>query len=290
MHKKLIHFGAFIVVALVAGCASTPPVDQSGLAEQGKEHITKDQITKELINSWWDSPKVYGGGRTQCEEVENVFKVHPSVGEKAFFVICSVNRSHAEGFTTSLIIRPKYKEAREFINIGDGVVDGRDIDKVVDIDHDGISEIVIGTGSKGQGFYGGDRMVVSVKDWLPHILFKRQVNDCSGSGWFRYVQDNDCSFGSPVSVSFKFEDLDGDEVLDLVETVTHYEGFEEVSIEEAVRLEDCWFDVWTNFKSCWRKIKPGTPVRDDFDIHLTVGKAVNRYLFKNGNFVPFYGH
>jgi len=230
---------------------------------------------------------VYGGGRTQCEEVTNVIKVHPSVGEKAFIAICSVNRSHAEGFTTSLIIRPKYKEAREFINIDDGVWDGRDIDKVVDIDHDGISEIVIGTGHLTQGFYSGDRMVVSVKDWLPHKLFKRRVNDCSGSGWFRYIQQiDDCSFGSPVSVSFEFEDLDGDGILDLIETSTRYEGFYEISIEEAVRLEDCWFDVWTNFKSCWRKIKPGTSVRDWELINLKVGKTVNRYLFKNGGFVP----
>ena len=145
-------------------------------AEKGREPITIDQITKELINSWWDSPKTYTNARTQCEEVEHVVEIHPTVGEKAFLAVCHVNRSHVEGFTTSLIVRPRYKEAREFINIDDGVLYGRDIDKVVDIDHDGISEIVIGNGHMSHGFYGGDRMVVSVKDWLPHKLFKRRVN------------------------------------------------------------------------------------------------------------------
>ena len=87
--------------------------------------------------------------------------------------------------------------------------------------------------------------------------------NCSGNSWAAYIRHDDCSFGSPASATLEFEDLDGDGLLDLIETVTYYEGFEEVSMEEAVRLAGCL----------------------DCEVDLKVGKIVNRYLFKIGKFV-----
>ena len=271
----------------VVFCLSAILFPAAPKGEQAGEPITIDQITKELINSWWDSPKTHTNARTQCEEVEHVVEIYPTVGEKAFLAVCHVNRSHVEGFTTSLIVRPRYKEAREFINVSDG---GYSIDqpKVVDIEHDGISELVIGTGKMNMGIYQGELLVVRVQGWQPRVLFEERIVDCSGNSSFAYIRYDNCSFGSPASAALEFEDLDGDGLLDLIETWTYYEGFEEVSMEEAEMLSDCWKRT-TDYKNCWQKENPETSIWDWELINLKVGKTVNRYLFKNGAFVPFQG-
>ncbi|MBT5655168.1 MAG: hypothetical protein HOI80_06730 [Alphaproteobacteria bacterium] len=237
--------GAFTIEALVS-------------AEKG-QNITKSQITNNLINSWWDSPTKYNSTKVLCENLEQIVDVRPSPEEIAFIAVCGVNRSHAEGFFTSLIIRPKYKEAREFLL-------ANYIGKVVDIDNDGISEVVLTSGTSHQGFYNGSVQVVSVNGWDPTIIFERGLEDCSGSSWYRYA-NGPCQFGKPTTASFDFKDLDGDNILDLVETVEHYVRLKGISNEDAVRLyEKNWWDI---------------------NLDLESDTYINNYLFKNGRFTPY---
>ena len=218
-------------------------------------------LTKEIINSWWDGPKNYQTEKVFCEKLIKVVEVHPSSGESAFIAVCAVNRSHIEGFDAFLIIRPKFKEAKEFSSLrGSG-----SIHQVVDLDNDGISEIVLSSGETHQGFHHAEIQIIGINGWNADVIYQRNIEDCTGNSSYRYVKD--CAFGEPTEISFIFEDLDGDQVLDLVETVNYFVKFKDMSIDEAVkRFGQNWWEV---------------------GIALEEATRVNHYLFKNRVFIPY---
>lgn len=157
--------------------------------------------TKESIAAWWQSQ----AGEEMTIEGEPI-EIHLISKEKAYLVPVGFYGRGRNDIWHAVIARPSSKEVRELKEVGN-----QDI-QVFDLDGDGISEVVSTSVGSGQGTEVRVRTVVQFDGWNPSVL--RKARSHQGCG---FVGDQmNCQ---SETVTWAFSDLDGDGILDLLETV-----------------------------------------------------------------------
>jgi hypothetical protein len=177
-----------------------------GLAVSFSVYADDNQPSMATIQTWW---------KTQSDEkmtpLSELFPIFLRNHEKAFLLEVLFNNRGRNFRHHVVMIRPQLKEMRE-------VVFPVDKDIVVhDFNHDGVSEIESGSVGSGQGVVNGRKAIVQFKGWNPVILYQIYFY----IGGYYGVED---SRYSAKLVSWKFVDINGDKVDDLIETVTIEKG------------------------------------------------------------------
>ncbi len=167
------------------------------------------------IEKWWKSED----GKSPDEElhVKEVRPIRLKGGEKAFVAsVIFPTRGHCCG-AGILLIRPDLQEARQLHSVSNV-----QIDRVIDIDGDGIDELAITDSQSGLGSLGGNKLILSFDGWSPGILHMRAFGDNLGScGSELSVTRRSCH---SESERWTFVDLNGDGAQDLVELVDCEDG------------------------------------------------------------------
>lgn len=134
-------------------------------------------------------------------------------GERAILISATVSKRGWNYMSQTLLVKPESNEAR----LLEGTV-VQSVTKALDLDSDGVSEVVVWTGGSGGGSEMGKRAVVHIDGWEPIILRSRDYTKNEGT-WGRKVNTYYMS-----EFEWEFVDIDGDGVLDLNERRIVEEG------------------------------------------------------------------
>lgn len=157
----------------------------------------------EVIKGWWKN-------KSNDEITARDNKLLPIFlkNNEAAFLIEVHFFSRGRNFTDSiLMVRPKLREVKE--------IEGpfsRDV-IVHDLNHDGISEVETVSLGSGQGTTSGVKSIVQFDGWKPVVLHKADFFEGCG-----FIGEN--SMCSSTSISWKFADLNGDGIDDLIEEIS----------------------------------------------------------------------
>lgn len=164
------------------------------------------------INTWWkpDNRKKPG----EKIQVNRIVPVYLKSKENAFLATVYFAERGRNFFSGSLLIRPSLKETREADGVGETI-------EVLDLGNDGISEVSTEIVGSGQGTTAGTKRIVYFEGWKTVVVHEKEFGDNLG----------ECG---PIvrrvcyarEVKWLFTDLDGDEKLDLIETIVDREGKE----------------------------------------------------------------
>jgi hypothetical protein len=173
---------------------------QSALAEKPP--------SKKTITSWWKSQS-----SEAMDIVGDPVEVRLKNKEIAYLVPVLFSRGRNDMWRV-VMVRPTLKEVQE---VDDPV---RSVVEVHDLDHDGVSEVVVSASGSLQGTIQGVRAIVQFEGWYPVVLHEETFSDNSAA-W----GENDVAYESRT-VTWKFVDLNKDGSSDLVEEITTERGRE----------------------------------------------------------------
>lgn len=165
--------------------------------------------TAEILQSWWKKDS------TEKMTVDgDLIPITLKSKEQAFLAPVYISRGRNDSWHTALL-RPMLMEIHE---IGHPV---RRDSKVLDLDHDGISEIESVSLGSGQGTTHGEKSIVQIEDWKPIILHRKEfygnLGCCGPPEW-------GCGKCVSQEVKWEYVDLDNDGKDDLIEEVIIKEG------------------------------------------------------------------
>lgn len=175
-------------------------------------------------------------------EIRDVKEIRLKSGKRAFLAsVAYPERGHCCGWGV-LLVRPDAQEAREVDSLSV-------VSEVLDLDYDGISEVVLAGSFLNQGVFSGRRTLLLFDGWNPVVLLETRFADNLG----------DC--GSDISgrpceseeAHWHFTDLDRDRNKELLEIIINKEG------EEPDQLK------WTTRVNCY-KLKDNKLVRIETDL------------------------
>jgi hypothetical protein len=153
--------------------------------------------------------------------MDNIKKIFLRNREKAFVTSVEINpRRVWKERNSTVMIRPIKKQTRE-MGVKKGSGSFTDIGNVYDFDHDGVSEVELSFIWAAQGTSGTGRYLVQFDGWKPIILHEAQFSENTGCCGDEEGSCDECHY---EDVSWKFVDLDGDGVDDLVEEMTTKQG------------------------------------------------------------------
>lgn len=177
--------------------------------------------SKQDVQTWWSAKS------TEEMTIEGDLKdIRLLNKEVAYLVPVSFYQRGRNFIWHMVMVRPRLKEVREV----DDPVRG-DIE-VLDLNRDGVSEVIAVSLGSGQGTTIGVKALVQFDGWKPIVLHESGFEDNEGA----YGEKSD-RFHSR-SVEWKFSDLNGDGIDDLIEEVTTQKGRKDKSpITTKVRHE-----------------------------------------------------
>ncbi len=175
-------------------------------------HFTENNPpSKEEILSWWKN------NSSESMEIEGeIMPVHLRDKTLAFITSASFYERCRNCISNTILIRPELREVR-LIELGSEV-------SIHDLNHDGISEVVlVGIGSGG-GTTEYRKSLIQFKGWKPVVL--RSVDYGNNDGVCADPPEPEAGLRECVSsdVEWKFEDLNGDGFQELVEVITKKRG------------------------------------------------------------------
>ncbi len=132
--------------------------------------------------------------------------------------------------------------------------------KVIDLDHDGISEIEADEGYSNQGITEGSKLIFNIVGGEMNILYEKNYDSCDEPQ--KYIEDSpQCTNGNVRSVLFEYKDINSDGLLDLIETVT----LVNIEIDKGITKDGA--------------------LKEPNYIHIKDKTSVNKYIFKNKKFI-----
>jgi hypothetical protein len=182
--------------------------------------------SNDTIIKWWnnDPDNYYGDLASKNIYTRTAKKIFLRNKETAFLIEVSLP-DRGDDSDSVIMVRPAKKQAREIKQLSGK----KDIEQVYDLDHDGVSDVVFSSYSGAYGETGSSYSIVEFVNWNPIILhqieFFENSGCCGGEKSCRY----ECHY---EDVSWKFVDLDGDGVDDLVEEMTTKQGPSEDKLTE----------------------------------------------------------
>jgi hypothetical protein len=182
-----------LLASLVCLCVSTAKADSPP--------------TKDCVKVWWKSQS-----KEEITIEGDLIEIRLRSKEIAYLVPVGFYQRGRNEIWHTVLVRPIFKEVRE---VKDPV--RSDID-VLDLNNDGVSEIVVVALGSGGGSTIGARSIVQFQGWTPIVLHQVKFEDNEGT-WG--VRDN--RYFSR-SVSWEFSDLDNDGNTDLIEEITTKKG------------------------------------------------------------------
>lgn len=179
--------------------------------------------SNETIMEWWSEDSV------NWEDLEYINtrssrKIFLRNRETAFLFEVSIGPRGRNSTSSVIMVRPEKKQAREVTAFpGHVEIQGvfKHIRHVYDLDHDGISEVELSNFVSGQGYGESSYSIVQFDNWTPVILHKTDFSENSGCCGSEKGSCGECHY---EDVSWKFVDLNGDGVDDLVEEITTKQG------------------------------------------------------------------
>lgn len=167
------------------------------------DNLIKEPVPSiETISAWWKSKS------TEEMTIEGDLKeVKLLSKEVAYLVPAGFYGRGRNDISHAVIVRPALREVREVV----GPM-GREFE-ILDLDDDGVSEVVTQSVGSGQGSTSGQKLIAQFDDWAMDVLHQTDYEE--GCGFIG--EDMSCY---SKTVSWKFLDLDDDKKLDLVEVIT----------------------------------------------------------------------
>ncbi|MFC1833139.1 hypothetical protein ACFL2Q_00205 [Thermodesulfobacteriota bacterium] len=165
------------------------------------------------IKKWWKPQKEWVPSDKMV--VEKTARVILKGGEVAFLASVAFPRRGSNFLSGTVLIRPALKEARE-------IEKARRVLEIHDLDGDGISEVIAESFGSGTGTTSGEKTILSFDDWKPIVLYVQGYSDDLGA-CSKEVVGRPCH---AKEVEWAFRDVDGDQILDLVEVIKLGEGEE----------------------------------------------------------------
>ncbi len=197
--------------------------------------------SKAQIYEWWPLED-----RKQPDEPLEIGSVVPVVlkgGEEAF--LCAVDfpdRPRGDRYGT-LLVRLHLKEARH-VHVPQGV------NEVIDLDADGISEVLMSWSFMAQGLLYANRTIGYFDGWEYVVLHEQSFgNDLGWCGKKYYGRDCESK-----EVHWSFTDLNGDGTKDLVEILIFEDGDEPDKLKSRIEVRAYLF-----------KDKKFVPITPDMD-------------------------
>jgi hypothetical protein len=165
-----------------------------------------------IVQEWWS--------KKHSEEifyVKSPLPIFLKNGEKAFLQEVAIYDSGRNGINRVIIINPSLQEARLIDNAVKSDI------SVMDLNNDEISEIEAIAIALGQGTYNGIKTIFNIDGWNLIILHNATI--ANNEGTYGTTTNNYYA----KDVDWKYEDINGDYILDVVETITIANGQENQS-------------------------------------------------------------
>jgi hypothetical protein len=166
--------------------------------------------SQEDIDSWWGNSKE----TITIREDAGITLVYLQDRQQAYLAGVSIDPRGRNFQFNTILIQPSMQKVTEL-----GAPFGQRFE-IMDLDQDGVSEIVTDASGSGQGTIFGEQAIVQLDGDVPVVLRKMEY---SNNGGYAGI-DSDRYFSA--SVTWEFIDLDDDGSLDLHETRRSEEGRE----------------------------------------------------------------
>jgi len=176
--------------------------------------------SKDNIIKWYQD---YMDEHISSLSMKGVKKVFLYNKEEAFVSTVTIEPRGIPFMNSTILIIPEKKQAREIYH-EDGTRMFNDIINIYDLDHDGISEIEFSLWSMAQGEESEYRYLVQFDGWKPIILHEAEMYGNSACCSQTKEEAGNCGECKFQNVLWKFNDLDGDGVDDLIEETTTQKG------------------------------------------------------------------
>ena len=175
------------------------------------------------IRKWWNPQEKKRPDEPL--EVRDLRAIRLKSGEAAFVASVAYPERARCCAWGILLVRPNLHEAREVGSLCK-------VTRVLDLDHDGISEVVTTGSFLGQGATSGQHRLLNFDGWKPVVLYEKDFGDVLG-GCGMEVIGHRCT---SKEVTWFFTDLDGDWDEDLVELIVFKEGKESDELKWTSRV------------------------------------------------------
>jgi hypothetical protein len=171
--------------------------------------------TADEVIQWWNKKERIGINRTVPIILTN--------GEKAFLSEVEFKQRGRNFMSGGLITRPLLKKTKDIDILGSDF-------EVMDLDGDGISEIISTQTASGQGTEWYCKTIIHLDGWKPVVLKSREygnnLGDCGpeSAKIFKRSKSDPRYWCTSEEVVWTWIDIDGDGIIDLVETVKTGKG------------------------------------------------------------------
>ncbi len=191
------------------------------------------------IKQWLSYAKVLDRGilwqanRAQSPEeidISKVQRIRLKDNEEAFLALVYFPNRGRCCSSGILLVRPGLEEARQVYQ--DNTIE---IDEVIDVDRDGIEEVVMTQSMLAQGVNAGAKTILRFDGWSPVALHRIGFEDNTGAcgSELAFAIKHPCHI---VEVKWTFVDVNGDGTQDLVECIKSEDGPEPDQLRQTTKV------------------------------------------------------